>query len=86
MSLPTIPDWLKTREGSLTPGVRDHTVFVVLGNQPQYRLEARPAAGTYSCFVTQTINGKRLDGGASYPTQDAALVGGLEELRTKLGW
>ena len=26
------------------------------------------------------------DGGAEYPTRDAALAGGLEELRAKLGW
>jgi hypothetical protein len=66
--------------------VRADTVFVMLGNQPQYKLEARPAAGTFTCAVSQTINGRRLDDGATYPTKDAALAGGLEQLREKLGW
>jgi hypothetical protein len=82
----TIPDWLTARDGALKPGVRADTVFVMLGDQPQYKLEARPAAGTFTCAVSQTINGRRLDDGATYPTKDAALAGGLEQLREKLGW
>lgn len=86
MSLPTAPDWLSLRDGSLTPGIRDHILFVMVGGKPQYKLEARPAAGQFTCSVTQTINGKRVDGGAVYPTRDAALTGGLDELRAALGW
>jgi hypothetical protein len=86
MPLPKVPDWLQNREGSLKAGVRDYVVLVMLGGQPDYRLEARPAAGAYSCFVTQTINNKRLDGGKVYPSLDAALTGGLDELRDRLGW
>jgi hypothetical protein len=82
----TVPDWLKTREGALKPGVREDTVFVMLGDQPQYKLEASPAAGTFTCVVSQTVNGRRLDDGATYPTRDAALAGGLQQLREKLGW
>ena len=82
-----IPDWLTRREGSLKPGIRDYTLFVILGGQPQYRLDVRPAAGQYTCIVTQTNNGKQLDDGlAKYANADASFVGGLEELRTKLGW
>lgn len=86
MPLPAVPDWLKAHDGGLAPGVRDHLVFVTVGGQPHYRLEARPAAGKYTCHVTQTVNGRRLDGGATYPDRDAALAGGLEELRATLGW
>ena len=82
----TVPDWLRTRDGALKPGVRDNTVFVMLGNQPQYKLEASPAAGTFMCVVSQTINGRRLDDGATYPSKAAAFAGGLEQLREKLGW
>ncbi len=82
----TVPDWLKARGGALKPGVRENTVFVMLGDQPQYKLEATPAAGQFTCAVSQTINGRRLDGGATYPTSDAAFAGGLEQLREKLGW
>jgi hypothetical protein len=86
MATPTIPEWLKHREGTLKPGIREHILLVILSNQPQYKLEVRPASGKYTCFVTQTVNGKRLDQGKSYPTQDAAFTGGLEELQTSLGW
>jgi hypothetical protein len=83
---PAAPDWLTLRSGSLKPGIRDHILLVMVGDQPQYRLEARPAAGQYTCAVTQANNGKRLDAGAKYPTRDAALAGGLDELRAALGW
>ncbi len=86
MPLPTVPDWLTTRDGSLSPGLADRIVFVMFAGQPQYRLEARPATGKFVCAVTQTVNGKRLDDATTYPTADAALAGGLDQLRTKLGW
>ena len=86
MSLPTVPDWLKLRDGSLKRGLNGTAVLVMLGGQPQYRLDVRPAGGTFTCAVTQTVNGRRLDDGATYPTPDAALAGGLEQLRNKLGW
>lgn len=86
MLLPPVPDWLTTRDGGLTPGIRDHIVFVTLSGRPEYRLEARPASGKYTCQVTQTINGRRLDGAAAYPDRSAALAGGLDELRAALGW
>jgi hypothetical protein len=47
---------------------------------------AVPVKGQYGCRITQTINGRRLDGGATYPSVEAALPGGLEELRKALGW
>lgn len=86
MALPTVPDWLTTRDGSLKPGLADRIVFVMFAGQPQYKLEARPAAGAFACAVTQTINGKRLDDATTYPTAAAALAGGLDQLRAKLGW
>lgn len=82
----TVPDWLKSRDGALKPGLRDHILFVMLGNQPQYKLEASPAKGTFVCVVSQTNNGRRLDSGATYPTKAAAFAGGLEQLRDMLGW
>jgi hypothetical protein len=84
--LPTVPDWLKLRDGTLRPGLNGHVVLVMLGGQPQYRLEARPAAGAFTCAIVQTVNGRRLDDGRTYPTADAALAGGLEQLRNILGW
>ena len=86
MSLPAVPEWLRIRDGSLSPGVRPETLFVAFGGQPHYRLDVRPASGRYTCAVTQTENGRRLDGGKPYASADAALAGGLEELRAKLGW
>ena len=38
------------------------------------------------CAITQTTNGKRFDAAAKFATLDAALVGGLDQLRESLGW
>lgn len=87
MPLPTVPDWLTKRDGALTPGIRDHILFVTLSAKPQYKLEARPAKGTFACMVTNTVNGKLIDdAAAAYPTREAALAGGLERLKNQLGW
>ncbi len=82
-----VPDWLAVRSATLKPGVRLETTFVMLEGDPQFKLEVRPAAGTFACTVSNTVNGKRLDDPkATYPTADAAVAGGLEQLRTALGW
>lgn len=83
----TVPDWLARHDGTLEPGLRDHMRFVLIGGAAQYKLEARPAGGTFICAVQQSVNGRRLDEGAArYPTADAALAGGLDQLRANLGW
>ena len=82
----TAPDWLTKRDGSLKPGIAPHMVFVLVGGAPQYKVEARPAVGSFIAAVQQSVNGRRLDDGTTYPTADAALAGGLEQLRNKLGW
>ena len=82
----TAPDWLTARGGGLTKGLADNVLLVTLDGEPQYRLDALPARGRYTVAVVQTNNGRRLDGGNDYPTGEAALVGGLAELREKLGW
>jgi hypothetical protein len=82
-----IPDWLAPHDGSLKPGVQHETTFVMVGGQPLYKLEVRPAAGQFTCAVTNTVNGKRLDDAkTTCPSADAALAGGLEQLRNALGW
>ena len=45
-----------------------------------------PAGGKHACKVTQTINGKRLDNGTTYPTLEEAARGGLDDLRKAMGW
>ena len=81
------PEWLTRRDGSLAPGLRDYITVVCLSGQPQYRLEVRPAGGTFTAFVTQMNNGKRLDAAsATYPDPATALAGGLDQLREQLGW
>ncbi len=81
-----IPEWLKLRDGAVQPGVAPETRFVMIGGQPLYMLEVRPAVGKFACVVTNTVNGKRLGNGTTYPAPDAALAGGLEQLRENLGW
>lgn len=82
-----VPDWLTLRAGSLKPGVRPETHFVLVGGQPLYKLEVRPAVGKFTCAISSTVNGKRLDDGTTtYPNAQEAFAGGLDQLRVKLGW
>ena len=86
-SSPAVPDWLILRAGSLKPGVRPETQFVLVGGQPLYKLEVRPATGKFTCAISNTVNGKRLDDGTiTYPGTQEAFTGGLDQLRAKLGW
>jgi hypothetical protein len=80
------PDWLSQRGGEVKEGADGRSWLVYLGKEPQYYLLAVPAEGKYSCRVSQTVNGKRLDGPVTYHAIHQALAGGLEQLRQKLGW
>jgi hypothetical protein len=84
----TAPDWLTQRGVSLQESKDGHSWLVYLGKEPHYLLMAVPAGGKYGCRITQTVNGKRLDGlGApTYATIQDALQGGLETLAKQLGW
>ena len=82
----TAPDWLATRSGGLTPGLKDWIQVVTVDGAPRWRLDAVPAKGQFTCIVMEMNSGKRLDAGKSYPTREAAWAGGLEELRANLGW
>jgi hypothetical protein len=80
------PDWLTKRGGELLPAPDGRSRLLMFNGTPQYKLTPGPAAGRYECIVMQTVNGKRLDKGATYPTAADAIRGGLEELRGVLGW
>ena len=82
----TAPDWLTQRTGGLRLAPDGRTWLLLLNDSPQYKLTPTPADGKWSCFIQQSVNGKRIDGGAVYPTREEAVHGGLEELRGKLGW
>lgn len=82
----TAPDWLTTRDCGLAKGLNDRVWVVTMSGRPAWRLDALPAKGKFTCAVIQTTNGKRLDAGKEYASQETAIAGGLEELREKLGW
>jgi len=82
----TTPDWLTQRGCAMRQNYDQRGWMVLFAGEPQYLLLPIPAAGKYSCRVTQTINGKRLDSGETYPSSDDALRGGLDNLRKVLGW
>ena len=87
MTMPvSTPDWLTQRGVHVQESKDGRSWVVYLGKEPQYALVPVPAKGQYSCRVTQTINGQRLDRGTTYHSLDAALQGGLDELRQALGW
>jgi hypothetical protein len=80
------PDWLVRRDGGLLLDPDGRTWLVMLGGSPQYKLMPVPAAGRFTCHVVQAVNGMRLDKGQTYATAEDAVRGGLEALRTALGW
>lgn len=80
------PDWLAQRGGAVELGSDGSTWFVVFDGRPQYALRISPAQGTFSCDITQTINGQRTVSPGTYPTEDEALRAGFEDLRKALGW
>jgi hypothetical protein len=82
----TAPDWLVKRGGSLMSGPYGEELFMMFQGEPQYKLAPVPVAGKYGCAITQTINGKPIPSTARADTADAALQGGLEDLRKALGW
>jgi hypothetical protein len=82
----TAPQWLTQHGGELRASKDGKSYTVYLRGEPQYLLLPVPAGGKHACRVSQTINGKRLDGGATFATLDEAAGGGLEDLRKALGW
>ena len=84
--LTTVPDWIKTRNGDLKPSKDGHSWAVYFAGHLQYLLEPLPAKGKFACRVIQAVNGKRLDQGTVWDCAEAALQGGLSDLREALGW
>ena len=82
----TTPDWMSQRGGELKQSRDQRSWSVYFNGEPLYLVMPLPAKGTFSCRVSQTNNGKRLDSGATYPTWEEAGKGGIEELRKALGW
>lgn len=82
----TTPPWLTQRGGELRLGNDGRSCSIYFAGQLQYVLIPVPAKGQHACRITETINGRRLDSAKTYPTLDQAFLGGLDELREKLGW
>jgi hypothetical protein len=82
----TTPEWLARHDCFLEAGPEGKTYLVLFGHEPQYQLVPIPLDGKFGCAVTQTINGRRLDGGGTYATMEEAVAGGLEDFRKALGW
>jgi hypothetical protein len=77
---------LKKHGGELRPVMSGNAWIVFFDGEPQHSLSPIPVSGRHSCRVMQTINGRQLDVGSSYPTEEDALRAGLEVLRQALGW
>jgi hypothetical protein len=80
------PEWLTQRGGELRPAKDGRTYSLYLNGEPHYSLVPIPAGGKFACRVSQTINGKRLDGPTTYATLEEAVHGGLTDLQKALGW
>ena len=83
---PTIPAWLRQREGKLELASDGRTWVVWFDGRANYSLEAVPVKGKFGCKISQTINGHRIPSEGTYATADEAIAGGLEDLRKALGW
>lgn len=83
---PTAPEWLTRRGGALKLGSDHRTWFVVWDGKPQHKLTIVPVEGKFGCTIRQTINGRLLPNPKVADTPDLALVQGLNELGTTLGW
>ncbi|HEX4592270.1 MAG TPA: hypothetical protein VH120_20210 [Gemmataceae bacterium] len=82
----TPPEWLVRHDGTLRLATDGRTWLVFFDGAPHYNLTPSPAVGRFACQVCQTENGKRIDKVTTFASADEALRGGLEELRTFLGW
>jgi hypothetical protein len=80
------PEWLKKRDGELRLSNDQRYWVVYLSKEPQYLLRPLPTGGKHGVEVEQSINGRRLESKATYPTEEDAIRGGLEDLRKALGW
>lgn len=84
--IPTTPDWLALRGGELKLGKDGRSTSIYFAGQLQYVLQAFPAQGKYACRISETVNGRRLESNTVYESTLDALHGGLNDLRSKLGW
>jgi hypothetical protein len=82
----TTPDWLRQRDGELKLGSDKSTWYVVVGGKPLYDLVPAPAGGKHGCAIRQTNNGQPIESNGVHATADDALRGGLEDLKSYLGW
>lgn len=80
------PEWLTRHGGEVRPTSVGHGFAVRIDGEPQYLLVPFPVGGKFGCKVEQTINGRRLESGATYASEEDAIRGGLEDLRKVLGW
>lgn len=80
------PEWLTRHGGEARASKDGQSATVFFAGQPQYLLMLAPTAGKFGCKVVQSNNGTRHDGGAAFPSPEAAFLGGFEDLRKALGW
>jgi hypothetical protein len=80
------PDWLVRHSGDLRLDRPTGRWLVYLDNEPQYRLEVRPAEGKFGCEIFQTNNSRHVGSGSAGVSEEEAIESGLEELRQTLGW
>ena len=80
------PDWLARHYCRLQAEGNGKSYLVLLDHKPQYLLTPIPLRGKFGCAVMETINGRRLDRGGTFATNEEAVAGGLEDLRQALGW
>ena len=82
----TVPDWMTQRGASLKLGSDGQRWYVLFAGRPDYSMIATPVNGKFGCVIRQTINGNRIESAGVHGSKEDAIKGGLDDLRTVLGW
>jgi hypothetical protein len=81
-----VPEWVRRHGAALMESTDGRTWFLLIGDQPMYKLRPTPVKGRHGCAITQSNNSKRIPSDSLADSPDGALQAGLEDLGKYLGW
>ncbi len=82
----TEPKWLSIRNAEIKTSANGQSWLLYQGGQFLWVIGVIPADGKYSNKIMDSINGKQIQKGMVFGTEQEALESGLLELKAHLGW
>lgn len=82
----TAPLWLSIRNAEIKPSANGQSWLLYQGGQFLWVIGMLPADGKFSNKIMDSINGKQIQKGNVFETEQESLEGGLLELKDHLGW